>query len=151
MKNTGCRGGKRKTRKTRNTRSGYNRMRGGMYGFGGNVIAPGTLESSAAYSGAVNSSGAPIPDPALQGTPTEGSYTGIGGRRRRRTTRRRKTGSKEQRARTRSERLMKELASYKMKGGASQVSMGGVGYGYAGTGSAGLADATQYVKPGNAY
>lgn len=126
-------------------------MRGGMYGFGGNVIAPGTLESSAAYSGAVNSSGTPIPDPALQGTPSEGSYTGIGGRRRRRTTRRRKTGSKEQRARTRSERLMKELASYKMKGGASQVSMGGTYATFGGKGEAGLATYDQGVKPGNAY
>lgn len=93
-----------------------------MFGFSGAAIAPGTLEASAAYTGAVNSGGAPIPDPALQGTPSAGSYTGIGGRRRR-----------------------------KMKGGASQVSMGGVGYGYTGTGAGGLADATQYVKPGNSY
>lgn len=113
-------------------------MKGGMYGFSGNVITPGTLEAGAAYTGAVDpKSGAPIPDPTLKGTPAEGSFTGVGGRRR---TRKGRKGSKKTRKGTR-----------KMRGGAGSVSMGTVGYGYTGTGAGGLADATQYTTQGNAF
>lgn len=107
-------------------------MKGGMYGFGGNVIAPGTLEASAAYTGPVNSAGGAIPDP----TDPAGGYTGVGGRRRTRKGRKGRKGSKKTR---------------KMRGGAGSVSMGTVGYGYTGTGAGGLADATQYTTQGNAY
>lgn len=114
-------------------------MKGGMYGFSGNVITPGTLEASAAYTGAADpKTGAAIPDPALKGTPSEGSYTGVGGRRRksRKGSRKSRKGSKKTR---------------KMRGGAGSVSMGTVGYGYTGTGAGGLADATQYTIQGNGY
>lgn len=112
-------------------------MKGGMYGFNGGVIAPGTLESSAAYTGPVNSAGNAIPDP----TDPAGGYTGVGGRRRRtRKTRKGRKGSK----RTR-----------KMRGGANpgQVSMGTVGYGFGAnsTVTSGPPDATQYTTQGNAY
>jgi hypothetical protein len=118
-------------------------MRGGMYGFGGNVIAPGTLEASAAYTGAADpKTGAAVPDPALKGTPSEGSYTGVGGRRRK--TRKSRKGSKKSRRGTR-----------KMRGGATpgMVSMGPVGYGYT-DGSlktSGPTNVTQYTQPGNPY
>jgi hypothetical protein len=117
--------GKRRTR----------RFRGGMYGFQGGVITNGTLESSAAYSGPVNSSGAAVPDP----TDPAGGYTGVGGRRRKGTRKGRK-GSKKSRKGTR-----------KMRGGAGQMSAGTAGYGYAGTGAGGLADATGYTTQGNAF
>jgi hypothetical protein len=39
----------------------------------------------------------------------------------------------------------------KMRGGASQVSMGGTYASFQGTGSRGIADYVQQVKPGNAY
>jgi hypothetical protein len=104
-------------------------MRGGMFGFGGGVIAPGTLEATAPYTGPVDARGNAVPDP----TDPAGGYTGVGGRRRKSSKKSRK-GSKKTR---------------KMRGGANQMSMGGVGYGYTGTGAGGLADATQYVKPGN--
>jgi hypothetical protein len=211
----GCSGGRR--RRT---------MRGGVYGFSGEVIAPGTLVASAPYTGPVNSSGTPIPDP----TDPKGGYTGLGGRRRRRggvipgrltgkpkdhdvavnmavqdtmkmkeeedagvsepqlvsnaeavarniylgyryknvsaedqaaadqaaadaaakvrsmlKTEGGRRGSRKGRRGSRKTRR----GTRKMRGGASQMSMGGVGYGYTGTGVGGLADATQYVKPGN--
>jgi hypothetical protein len=116
-------------------------MKGGMYGFGGGVIAPGTLVSSAAYTGAVDpKSGAPIPDPALKGTPAEGSFTGVGGRRRK-TSKKSRKGSKKSRKGTR-----------KMRGGATGISAMKAGYGFTGTGVAGLADATPTpTSGGNAF
>jgi hypothetical protein len=122
-------GGKR--RRSRKVR------RGGAYG-AGPAIAPGALTYGAAYTGAADpKTGAPVPEPALIGTPSEGSYTGIGGRRRRgsrKTAKKGKKGGKKTR---------------KMRGGANSMSMGGVGYGYTGAGMAGLVNPTQYVKGGN--
>jgi len=110
-------------------------LKGGMYGVGGEVIAPGALAYSAPYTGPVNSAGAAVPDP----TDPAGGYTGLGGRRRSR-----KTAKKGRKGRK---------GTRKMKGGATpgMVSMGPVGYGYTGTGAGGLADATQYTQVGNAY
>ena len=83
-----------------------------------------------------------VPD----GKPVVGSVNG--GRRR---TRRRQTAAKEKRARARSARLMKEFASFKMKGGGSVAN---VGYGFAGTGARGIADAIAYpsnLPPSGAF
>lgn len=109
------------------------RLRGGMYGVGQPITA-GALEYGAAYTGPVNSAGAAVPDP----TDPAGGYTGVGGRRRR--TRK---GTKKTRKGRRGTR--------KMRGGAGQVSMGTVGYGFTGNGAGGLADATQYTTQGNAF
>jgi hypothetical protein len=112
------------------------RLRGGMYGFQGGVITNGTLESTAAYSGPVNSSGAPIPDP----TDPAGGYTGVGGRKGRasRKTRKGRKGSKKSRR--------------KMRGGASQISAMKAGYGFDGSGSGGLANAVPApTSGGNAF
>ena len=125
-------GGKRRSRRSR-------RMRGGA-GYGvGEAIAPGALEYKASYTGAADpKSGAAVPDPTLKGTSMEGSYTGIGGRRRSRKSRK---GSKKSRK-----------GSRKMRGGAAQVSAMKAGYGFTGTGSAGLADATPTpTSGGNAF
>jgi hypothetical protein len=120
-------GGKRRSRR---------RLRGGMYGFGGEAIAPGTLVAGAAYTGAADpKTGAAVPDPALKGTPSAGSYTGLGGRRRKS-----RKGSKKSRRGTR-----------KMKGGAPSISAGQVGYGFTGAGAAGIADAVRTTQNGNAY
>ena len=105
--------------------------RGGAYGVGA-AITPGALEYGTAYTGPVNSAGAAVPDP----TDPAGGYTGLGGRRRRGT----RKGRKSRRRGTR-----------KMRGGAGQVSMGTVGYGYAGTGVGGLANQVQYTTPGNRF
>lgn len=111
-----------------------------MYGVTGEAIAPGALEYGGAYTGAADpKTGAAVPDPTLKGTPSEGSYTGIGGRRRRKT----RKGSKKSRKGTR-----------KMRGGATpgMVSAMKAGYGFTGTGSAGLADATPTpTSGGNAF
>lgn len=114
------------------------RMRGGMFGVTGNAITAGALEYGGAYTGAADpKTGAAVPDPALKGTPLEGSYTGLGGRRRSRKSRKGKKGSK----RTR-----------KMRGGAEYLSAQNAGYGFTGTGSAGLANATPTSSnPGNAF
>lgn len=66
-----CAGGSR--RKTRGRR-----LRGGAYGAVG-PIAAGAMEWGGAYTGGVDSTGNPTPDP----TDPRGGYTGIGGRRRR--------------------------------------------------------------------
>jgi hypothetical protein len=107
-------------------------MKGGMYGFSGGVIAPGTLEAGAAYTGPVDSTGAARPDP----TDPTGGYTGLGGRRRKSSKKSRKgrKGSKKTR---------------KMRGGANQMSMGGTYATFGGKGVAGMADYEQGVKPGN--
>lgn len=118
-------GGKRRTR--------GRRMRGGMFGFTGESVAPGTLVAGAAYTGPVDpQSGAAVQD----ATNPQGGYTGLGGRRRTRKTRKGKKGSKKSR---------------KMKGGASQISMGGTYATFAGKGIGGMADYEQGVKSGNAF
>jgi hypothetical protein len=106
-------------------------MKGGMYGFSGEVITPGTLAAKAAYTGPVNSAGGAIPDP----TDPAGGYTGVGGRRSRKGRKGRK-GSKKTR---------------KMRGGAGSISMGTVGHSFEGKGVAGLADHSQYTTQGNAF
>ena len=111
------------------------RLRGGMYGVGQPITA-GALEYGAAYTGPVGPDGGAVPDP----TDPAGGYTGIGGRKGRKTRKGRK-GSKKGSKKSRR----------KMRGGASQVSMGTVGYGYTGTGAGGLTDATQYTTQGNAF
>jgi hypothetical protein len=109
------------------------RMRGGMYGFSGEAVAPGTLVAGAPYTGPVNAAGAAVPDP----TDPAGGYVGLGGRRRRKS----RKGSKKSRKGTR-----------KMKGGSAQVSAMKAGYGFTGAGSAGLADATPApTSGGNAF
>ena len=143
-------GGKRRTR-----RRG---LRGGAgYGAGG-AIAPGAMQWDAAYTGPVNSAGAAVPDP----TDPAGGYTGVGGRRRRGgqesdmypgpplTPMMPAKGGKKSR-RKGGKKSRKGSRKGKMRGGASQVSMGTVGYGYTGTGAGGLADATQYTTQGNAF
>lgn len=117
------------------------KMRGGMYGFSGAAITAGTLESSAAYTGAADpKTGAPVSDPTLKGTPSEGSYTGVGGRRRRTAKKGRKS------------RKTRKSRKSRMRGGASGISAMKAGYGFTGTGSAGLADATPTsTSGGNAF
>ncbi len=115
-------------------------MRGGMYGFSGEAIAPGTLVAGAAYTGAADpETGAAVEDPALIGTPSQGSYTGLGGRRRSRKSRK---GSKKSRRGTR-----------KMRGGASQVSAVPAAYGFGGgTVTSGPPDAQPVAtRGGNAF
>jgi hypothetical protein len=119
-------GGKRRSR----------RMRGGMYGFSGEAIAPGTLVAGAAYTGNADpKTGAALPDPAMPG----GQYSGIGGRRRSRKSRK---GSKKSRRGTR-----------KMRGGANQVSAVPAAYGFSGgTVTSGPPDATPVsTRGGNAF
>lgn len=113
------------------------RLRGGMYGVGQPITA-GALEYGAAYTGPVGPDGGAVPDP----TDPAGGYTGIGGRKGRkgRKTRKGRKGTKKSRKGTR-----------KMRGGANQMSMGTVGYGYAGSGSGGLIDPVQYTTQGNAF
>jgi hypothetical protein len=112
---------------------GRRSLRGGMYGFSGEAVAPGTLVAEAPYTGPVNAGGAAVPDPTDPGH----GYAGLGGRRRRKS----RKGSKKSRRGTR-----------KMRGGAAEVSAMKAGYGFTGAGSAGLADATPApTSGGNAY
>ena len=119
--------GRRKTRKLRG---------GNGYGFtasSGDVINAGNIAWTPNMTSVPN------------GQPVVGS---VGGRRR---SRKNQKGEKTRRARARSARLMKELASYKMKGGGSVAN---VGYGFAGTGARGMSDAIAYaanVPPGGAF
>jgi len=53
--------------------------------------------------------------------------------------------------RTGGRRKTRKTRGRKMRGGASQVSMGGTYASFQGTGSRGIADYVQQVKPGNAY
>lgn len=127
-------GGRRKTR--------GRRLRGGMYG-ATEPIAAGAMGWGGAYTGAVGAGGEPIPDPTLTGTPSAGSYTGIGGRRRgsRKTAKKGKKGSKKTR-------------KYRMRGGSTpnMVSAMKAGYGFNGTGAGGLADAVSApTSGGNAF
>lgn len=108
------------------------RRGGAVYG-AGQPLAVGALEYGAAYTGPVNSAGAAVPDP----TDPAGGYTGIGGRRRTR-----KGGKKSRKTRK----------TRKMRGGSSQISAMKAGYGFNGSGAAGLADAVPApTSGGNPY
>ena len=105
-------------------------MRGGNgYGF---TATPGDVINAGNLAWTPNMTSVP------NGQPVVGSV--MGGRRR---SRKNQKGEKTRRARARSARLMKELASYKMKGGGS---VAGVGYGFAGTGARGMADPIPYAS-----
>jgi hypothetical protein len=111
-------GGKRRkgSRKTR-------KMRGGMgYGFGGTIGTAGP-EWNSSWGGEVTKAGVPVYDSA---DPQRGQ-----GRRRKskKATKKGRKGKK----RT-------------MRGGAQWQSVAGVGYGYTGSGSRGLADPTAYAS-----
>lgn len=109
-------GGKRRTRKTR-------KMKGGMgYGFGGTIGTAGPQWDSS-WGGEVTKAGVPVYDTA--------DRPAVGGRRRksRKATKKSRKGKK----RT-------------MRGGAQWQSVAGVGYGYTGSGSRGLADPTAYAS-----
>lgn len=138
-KKGGCYGGgcSWKGGKRRGTRG--RRMRGGMFG-ATEPIAAGAMGWGAAYTGAADpKTGAAVPDPALKGTSSEGSFTGLGGRRRRKTAKKGKKGSKKTR-------------KYRMRGGSSQISAMKAGYGFNGTGAGGLADAVPApTSGGNAF
>lgn len=109
-------GGKRRRNRTR-------KMRGGMgYGFGGTIGTNGPQWNSS-WGGEVTKSGAPVYDTA---DPQRGSS-----RRKSRKTRKGKKAGRKTR---------------KMRGGASWTSVAPVGYGYTGSGSRGLADATAYAS-----
>jgi hypothetical protein len=126
-------GGAGKRRKSRGYR-GSRRLRGGA-GYGATeALAPGAMGWGAAYDGAVDpKSGAAVSDPSLPA----GEFSGIGGRRRKTA----KKGGRKARRGTR-----------KMRGGSNQISAMKAGYGFAGTGSAGLADAVSApTSGGNAF
>lgn len=109
----GLRGGSRRRRAPK---------KGGAYGVGA-AITPGALEYGAAYTGPVNSGGAPVQDP----TDPRGGYTGLGGRRRK-TRKTRKTR--------------------KMRGGSASMGATKATAGFSGSGSRGLADYTDVNAPG---
>lgn len=117
-------GGKR--RKTR-------KMKGGMgYGFGGTIGTAGAKWDSS-WGGEVTKAGVPVYDTA--------DRPAVGGRRRGRKSRKASKKSRKGKKRT-------------MRGGAQWQSAAGVGYGFTGTGSRGLADATAYaskVPPAGAH
>lgn len=125
-----CSGGNTNPMMGGRKRRGTRKMRGGnFYGFQGALAGSsagpswGSVENSAVdpVSGAVK------PDYAMPGG------------RRRRTGKSRKTrGSRKSRRVTRRRRTM--------RGGASSYNSAGVGYGYAGTGAAGIADAAAYAS-----
>lgn len=104
------------------------RFKGGNgYGF---TATPGDVINAGNLAWTPNMTSVP------SGQPVVGSVTG--GRRR---SRKNQKSQKTRRARARSARLIKELASYKMKGGGSVAN---VGYGFAGTGARGISDAIGY-------
>lgn len=111
-------GGKRRRNRTRKH---GRKMRGGMgYGFGGTIGTNGPQWNSS-WGGEVTKSGAPVYDTA---DPQRGSSRHRKSKKGKKTSRRRKT----------------------MRGGASWTSVAPVGYGYTGSGSRGLADATAYAS-----
>jgi hypothetical protein len=113
----------RRRRGSKKSRKSTRRQRGGaMYGFGGAMGTNGPVWGGVANTNFVNSAtGQEIPNDAAK----------VGGRRKSRK------GSKKSRR--------------KMRGGASQVSMGTTGAAFTGSGSRGIADYSQYTQPGNAY
>lgn len=99
------------------------KMKGGMgYGFGGTIGTAGPQWDSS-WGGEVTKSGTPIYDTA--------DRPAVGGRRRKskKATKKGRKGKKKT-----------------MRGGAQWQSAAGVGYGYTGTGSRGLADPTAYAS-----
>lgn len=112
-------GGKKRKGGKRHTR----KMRGGMgYGFGGTIGTAGPQWDSS-WGGEVTKAGVPIYDTA--------DRPAVGGRRR-----------KSKKATKKSRKGKKKT----MRGGAQWQSVAGVGYGYTGTGSRGLADPTAYAS-----
>ena len=108
--------GSKKTRK----------MKGGMgYGFGGTIGTAGPQWDSS-WGGEVTKSGTPVYDTA--------DRPAVGGRRR-----------KSKKA-TKKSRKGKKRTMRRMRGGAQWQSVAGVGYGYTGSGSRGLADPTAYAS-----
>jgi hypothetical protein len=98
-------------------------MRGGMgYGFGGTIGTAGP-EWSSSWGGEVTKAGVPVYDSA---DPQRGAR-----RKSRKGTKKSRKGGRKTR---------------KMRGGAQWQSAAGVGYGYTGSGSRGLADATAYAS-----
>lgn len=106
----------------RHKRNRTRKMRGGMgYGFGGAMGTNGPVWD-ASWGGEVTKSGTPVYDTA---DPQRGS------------SRRRKS---------RKGKAKKSRKTRKMRGGANWLSVAPVGYGYTGSGSRGLADATGYAS-----
>ena len=109
-------------RKGHGTRKINRPMKGGMgFGFNGNTIGTAGAVYDSSWGGEVTKGGEPIYD--------AGDRPAVGGRRRRKSKKATKKGKK----RT-------------MRGGAQWQSVGGVGYGFDGSGSRGLANAAQYVS-----
>jgi len=105
-------------RRRRTQKKGSKKMRGGMgYGMSGTIGTAGALYTPS-WGGEVTKAGTPVYDTL---DPQRGSS-----RRRRKSKKSRKTR--------------------KMRGGAQWQSAAGVGYGYTGTGSRGLADPTAYAS-----
>ncbi len=103
-------------------------MRGGMgYGFGGTIGTSGPMWNSA-WGGEVTKAGAPVYDSA---DPQRGSS-------RRRT--------KKTRGKTKGKRKGGKNRRRTMRGGAQWQSVADTGYGFTGTGSRALADATPYAS-----
>jgi hypothetical protein len=106
-------------------------MRGGMgYGFGGAMGTNGPVWG-ASWGGEVTKAGEPIYDTAERPPVT-------GGRRRKAS---KKGGKKTKKAKKTAGRRRRT-----MRGGATWQSIAPVGYGYAGTGSRGLADPSAYAS-----
>jgi hypothetical protein len=115
-------GRRRRTVKSKTSKKGGKKMRGGMgYGFQGPMGTNGPTWG-ASWGGEVTK----------DGTPVLGTSDRVVGGSRRKTVKGKK-GKTGRRRRT-------------MRGGASFQSPGQVGYGYTGTGSRGLADATGYAS-----
>lgn len=99
-------------------------MKGGMgYGFGGTIGTAGPVWNSS-WGGEVTKAGTPVYDTL---DPQRGK-----GRKSRKASKKSKKG--------------KSRKTRKMRGGAPWQSVGAVGYGYTGSGSRGLADATAYAS-----
>lgn len=108
-------------------RKGTRKMKGGMgYGFGGTIGTAGPQWDSS-WGGEVTKAGVPIYDTADRPT--------VGGRRRKSRKASKKASKKSRKSKRRT-----------MRGGAQWQSVAGVGYGYTGSGSRGLADPTAYAS-----
>ena len=117
--NSQCGGKRNKTKKSKKGGKRRRTMKGGMgYGFGGAMGTNGPVWNSS-WGGEVTKAGVPVYDTA---DPQRGSS---------RHKKSKKRGGKRRRS---------------MKGGASWQSVAPVGYGYTGSGSRGLADATAYAS-----
>lgn len=107
------------------------KMRGGN--FYGAAVDPQLGSAGLARPAVANSAA----DPVTGRLVAEPTLPKVGGRRRR-------TGKKATRKGKKSRRMTRRRRT--MRGGAGVVNSAGVGYGYAGTGSAGLANATPYAS-----